>query len=336
MKKMADTTMTDTSETAAMAGLDAVIPFQVEPLDIRGRAVQLGPVLDAILHRHDYPEAVSTLLAEAITLTILLGTSLKFDGKFIVQTQTDGPVSMLVVDFRTPGSIRAHAQFDEAQVQLAIADGRTDPVSLMGNGILAMTIDQGRYTQRYQGIVQLKNASLEEVARQYFKQSEQIPTEVRLAVAQSLTRNDNGSPVHRWQAGGLLVQFLPESTDRMRQRDLPGGDGPESSTSISSFNEDDAWVEVQSLMNTVADVELVDQEIAPERLLYRLFNEHGVRVFQSQQVLDDCSCSLDSVKSILAGFDADEIADSTVNAQIEVNCEFCSKNYIFDAKEFSK
>ena len=322
-----------TIKAVEAAGLDAVIPFHVAPLDIRGRAVQLGPVLDSILHRHDYPEVVSALLAEAITLTILLGTSLKFEGKYIVQTQTDGPVSMLVVDLRTPGSLRAYARFDEELVQEAVANGKTDPVSLMGNGILAMTIDQGTYTQRYQGIVQLKESSLEEVAHQYFKQSEQIPTEVRLAVAQSLTRGEEGKPFHRWQAGGVLVQFLPESNDRMRLKDLPGGDGPDNSEH-GDHKEDDAWVEVQSLMTTIDDLELVDQQITSERLLYRLFNEHGVRVFDAQSVLDDCSCSESNVKSILANFSTEEITESIVNDSIEVNCEFCSKRYQFDAKEF--
>jgi molecular chaperone Hsp33 len=308
----------------------------VEPLDIRGRAVQLGPVLDSILHRHNYPEVVSALLAEAITLTILLGTSLKFEGKFIVQTQTDGPVSMLVVDLRTPGSLRAYARFDAELVQEAITNGKTDPVSLMGNGILAMTIDQGAYTQRYQGIVQLKESGLEEVAHQYFKQSEQIPTEVRMAVAQSLIRGDDGVAFHRWQAGGVLVQFLPESTDRMRLKDLPGGDGPEPDLQFEhdDQNEDAAWVEVKSLMTTVDDMELVDRDVTSERLLYRLFNEHGVRVYDAQAVLDDCSCSKSNVKSILANFSAEEIIESTVNDNIEVNCEFCSKRYQFDAKEF--
>ena len=329
--------MVDSIEAVQAAGLDAVIPFHVAPLDIRGRAVQLGPILDSILHRHNYPEVVSALLAEAITLTILLGTSLKFEGKFIVQTQTDGPVSMLVVDLRTPGSLRAYARFDFELVQQAITLGKADTTSLMGNGILAMTIDQGAYDQRYQGIVQLKESGLEEVARQYFKQSEQIPTEVRMAVAQSLTRGDEGVPFHRWQAGGVLVQFLPESTERMRQKDLPGGDGPEIDLQFEHDNhkEDDTWVEVKSLMTTVDDVELVDLEVTSERLLYRLFNEYGVRVHDAQLVLDDCSCSKSNVKSILANFSPEEIIESTVNGNIEVNCEFCSKCYQFDTKEFS-
>ena len=331
---MAKSANIEESNTLPLAGRDNVIPFQVLPLDIRGRAVQLGPILDDILHRHNYPECVSILLAEAITLTILLGTSIKLDGKFIVQTQTEGPVSMLLVDFRTPGSLRAYARFDKDLVAEAEKAGKTDAVSLMGDGILAMTIDQGAHTRRYQGIVKLENSSLEEVARQYFRQSEQIPTEVRLAVAQSLTRSSEGKPDHGWQAGGMLVQFLPESGERSRQRDLHGGDHPGGRLS-PEFREDEAWVEARSLMATIADVELVDCDITVETLLYRLFNEHGVRVFESRPVKDDCSCSIDTVRSILTSFGPDEIAESTVNGQIEVSCEFCSTSYQFDTKEFS-
>ncbi|MEM1318376.1 MAG: Hsp33 family molecular chaperone HslO, partial [Pseudomonadota bacterium] len=114
------------------AGQDAVIPFAVAPLDVRGRAVQLGPMLDSILDRHAYPVAVSRLLAEAITLTVLLGTALKFEGKFILQTQTDGPVSMIVTDFRTPSSIRAYARYDAAAVTETVRAGNTDAPSLLG------------------------------------------------------------------------------------------------------------------------------------------------------------------------------------------------------------
>ena len=143
------------------AGDDAVVPFAVEALDARGRAVQLGAMLDSILARHDYPEPVARLLAEMIVLTVLLGTSLKFEGKFIAQTQTDGPVDLLVVDFTTPSSVRAYARFDAERVDAAVAAGATDPEALLGQGTMALTVDQGGHSQRYQGIVALDGASLE-------------------------------------------------------------------------------------------------------------------------------------------------------------------------------
>ncbi|MHB2266197.1 Hsp33 family molecular chaperone [Aliihoeflea sp. PC F10.4] len=312
------------------AGDDTVVPFEVGPLDARGRVVQLGPILDSILARHDYPDAVARLLAEAMTLTVLLGTSLKFDGKFILQTRSDGPVDMLVADFTTPGSLRAYASFDADAVAEASQEGRASPADLLGKGVLALTIDQGTHMQRYQGIVQLDSMSLEDAARTYFRQSEQIPTEVRLAVARQMVKGEDGFEGH-WRAGGLLAQFLPESPERLRMPDLPGGDGD-----VDEIEDvtDDAWAEVQALVGTVEADELSDPTVAPERLLYRLFNEHGVRVFEGAEVIDDCSCSRDKIQNILEGFTQEEIADSIEDGKINVSCEFCSTRYEFDPADF--
>ena len=322
--------MSEATLNIDFAGQDAVIPFQVSPLDVRGRAVQLGPMLDSILDRHDYPESVSRLLAEAITLTVLLGTSLKFEGKFILQTQTDGPVSMIVTDFTTPGSVRAYARYDETAVEEIATK---DAPSLLGKGVLAMTIDQGEYSQRYQGIVQLDGIGMEEVARRYFLQSEQIPTEVRLGVGEVLTRREGNTPSRSWTAGGVLVQFLPDSEERMRLKDLHGGDG--SVDDDGEFQEDDAWAETQALMNTIDDVELTDSSVEPERLLFRLFHEHGARVFDSTSVLDDCSCSEEKITDMLAGLSAQERLDSVEDGQISVSCQFCSKKYAFEPSKFA-
>ena len=317
----------------SIAGTDGVLPFAVEPLDLRGRAVQLGPMLDGILGRHDYPEPVSRLLAEAITLTVLLGTSLKFEGKFIMQTQTDGPVPMLVADFRTPHSVRAYATFDTEKVEEAIAAGETSTQAMLGEGILAMTIDQGQYTQRYQGIVRLDGISLEEVARQYFRQSEQIPTDVRLAVSETFARGAEGVE-HGWRAGGVLVQFLPDSEERMRLRDLPSGRDDDDD---DNFREDDAWREATALLQTVTDDELSDPQVEPERLLFRLFNEHGVRVFEPVRVRDDCSCSREAIAAVLDNLDENDLDEAVAGGPdgrtVTVDCQFCSKHYRFEKEE---
>ncbi len=312
------------------AGDDHVVPFQVEGLDVRGRAVQLGPLLDAILARHDYPTPVARLLAEAIVLTVLLGTSLKFEGKFTVQTKGDGPVDLLVADFTTPENVRAYARFDEEALAKAVAEGRTEPEQLLGKGVLAFTIDQGRFTQPYQGIVALDGASLEEIAGTYFRQSEQIPTRVRLGAAELFDRDENGKPRHRWRAGGLIAQFLPEAPERMRQPDLHGGDGD---TGVRDHVEDDAWAEARSLVETIDADELTDPQVGTERLLYRLFHERGVRVYEPKAVYDRCSCSRDKLKGVLKGFTAEEIEASQENGEIAVTCEFCSTTYRFEVSE---
>lgn len=313
----------------APAGLDAVRPFAVEELDVRGRAVAFGPVLDGILGRHDYPEPVSRLLAEAIVLTGLLGTSLKFDGRFTLQTQTEGPVSMLVVDFASPDAIRACATFENDRVQALMAAGKATPEALLGHGHLAMTIDQGQHMQRYQGLVELDGISLEEVARRYFERSEQIPTEVRLGVGELYTRKEGEGHARTWTAGGILIQFLPEAPDRLRQADIDPGDAPEG-TVPHEVEEDDAWVEAKVLVDTVQDDELTDPEVSVEMLLFRLFHERGVRLFDPQPLADKCRCSREKIESVLAGFSAEEIEEVTVNGRIEVTCEFCNAKYEFE------
>ena len=322
-------TILETRPPRAVAD-DTVLPFAVEALDVRGRVVHLGPELDRILGRHDYPAPVSRLLGEAVALTSLLGSSLKFEGRFILQTRTDGPVSMIVVDFATPDAIRAYASFDADAVAAAIAAGKATSPDLLGRGQLAMTVDQGGDMSRYQGVVPLDGGStFEDVAHTYFRQSEQIPTRVRLAVAEMLTRTPGGAPVHGWRAGGLIVQFLPESEDRIRRRDLDPGDVPEG-TATPVLDDDDAWTEAKSLVDTVEDIELTDPEVSHERLLFRLFHERGVRVFDALALKDQCRCSRERVQGMLDQFSAEDVSEMTVDGEIVVTCEFCSTHYRFD------
>ncbi len=314
------------------AGDDAVLPFAVEALDVRGRVVRLGPAIDTILGRHDYPPAVSRLLAEAVALTALIGTSMKFEGRFILQTQSDGPVNMLVVDFDAPDALRACARFDAEAVAAAVTAGQDRPEDMLGRGHLAMTVDQGAHMSRYQGIVELDGRSLEEAAHGYFLQSEQIPTRVRLAVAEVLTRDPGREPHRTWRAGGLFLQFLPESSERVGQRDLHPGDAPEGTH--TAVEEDDAWMEAQSLVGTVEDAELIDPSVSAETLLYRLFHERGVRVFEPQPLVERCRCSRESVRTMIASFSPAERVDMVENGRIGVTCEFCSTHYDFDPQEF--
>src|SRR3981081_1331024 len=186
---------------------DAVLPFEVDALDLRGRLTRLGPALDEVLAKHDYPPAVGKLLGEAIVLTTLLGSSLKFDGRFILQTQTDGPVSFLIVDSQAPDRLRAYARFDAKRLEDGLDSG-----ALLGHGHLAMTIDQGPDMSRYQGLVALDGGTLEDAAHEYFLRSEQILTRVRLAVGEEW-RGGEG-PKHHWRAGGMLLQFFAKAPGR--------------------------------------------------------------------------------------------------------------------------
>ena len=316
----------------SFAGDDVVVPYAVEPLDVRGRAIQMGPMLDAILKRHAYPQDVSFLMAELVVLSVLLGSSLKFDGNFILQTQSDGPVSLAVVDFSTPDSVRAYARYDAEAIAKAMEEGKTSPRELLGNGVMALTIDQGEHMQRYQGIVALDGASLEEVAHQYFQQSEQIPTKVKLSVAQIIRRLEDGTVENAWRAGGMITQFLPEASERIVTRDLPGGRDDEETADI---DDDDAWMEATALVGTIGDDELTDPNITVERLLYRLFHEHGVRVFEGIPVRDNCTCSREKVISLVKSFEDDPTKPHAQEDGYETKCEFCSTVYRITPEELA-
>ena len=190
-----------------------------------------------------------------------------------------------------------------------------------------MTIDQGAHTQRYQGIVELAGATLEEVAQAYFRQSEQIPTHVRLAVSRLVTPASGGGSSRTWRGGGVLVQFLPEQEERLTVRDIPGGDRPDDAEEPQSEETDDSWVEARLLAETISDDELTDPEIGSERLLYRLFHEHGVHVHEPSLVEDRCSCSRERIITVLKSLPQDELAQSWQDGVIATNCEFCSTKY---------
>jgi molecular chaperone Hsp33 len=312
---------------------DTILPFEVKALDLRGRIVRLGPAVDAILSSHDYPLPVAKLLGEAIVLTVMLGSALKFAGRFILQTQSDGPVRMLVVDFTAPDKVRACAQFDAERVAAAIAANAAEPGKLLGKGHLAMTIDQGPDMSRYQGLVPLEDNDLEQAAHEYFLRSEQIPTRVRLAVAEEFRGGENGAR-RRWRAGGILLQFLPKSADRARQADLDPGDAPPG-TEPHLPPEDEAWVEGRSLVATVDDIELIDPAMSSERLAYRLFHQRGVLVFRSAPVHAECSCSRHSVENMLRSFPPEDRDDMVEDGKITVTCEFCSSTYVFQPDEIA-
>ena len=319
-----------TRAPSATATDDTVMPFEVAKLDLRGRVVRLGPVVDEILEKHAYPAPVAKLLGEAVVLTVMLGSALKIEGRFILQTQSDGPVRMLVVDFTAPGKVRACARFDKARVAAAVADDTADGGALLGKGHLAMTIDQGPDTSRYQGLVALDGGTLEDAAHEYFHRSEQIPTRVRLAVAEELRAGEGGAS--HWRAGGIMLQFLPKAPERARQADLHPGDAPDGAVT-HAVAEDDAWVEGQSLIGTVEDVELIDPDLSGERLLYRLFHERGVRVFTPLPLRAQCSCSREAVSAMLKSFSPKDRAEMVKDGKVVVTCEFCSSVYQFTPHE---
>jgi molecular chaperone Hsp33 len=297
---------------------DIVQPFQLDPFALRGRLVRLGPTVDRILAQHDYPEPVATLLGEAITLAVLLAGALKYDGVFTLQTKGDGPVRFLVADVKTDGAVRGYAQYDDQRLGEIVPGsgpgGGNAPVpDLLGKGYIAFTVDQGDDTERYQGIVEIIGDTLAECAQHYFRQSEQLQAGLKLAVARA-------GADHAWRAGGLMLQRVP----------------PEGGLAPIGDDVEDAWRRVMVLMSSTTPDELVAPDLPPRRLLWRLFHEEGVRVFDTHAVEARCRCSRERIARILLSFPADDIEDMQKDPVTTVTCEFCNTSYDFPAAELER
>ena len=315
-------------DVSDIADDDIVLPYTVESLSTRGRLTRLGPSVDAMLSRHDYPAPVKQALGEAVALALLLGSTLKRDGRFQLQTKTDGPLYMLVVDFDAPSTFRALARYDDKAVRRFVDAG--GPGDILGRGHLAFTIETTGAASRYQGVVELDGRGLQEAAHNYFERSEQIPTLVRLAVGQAVT--PDGA---QWRAGGLMAQFLPDSPERRRQADLHPGDAPEG-TVLHTLPEDVDWVEARARAASTEDHELLDPTLSSERLLYRLFHDCGVRVTEPTALTQACRCSAEKIDAMLQSFSAEERrAMVGEDGMIGVTCEFCSVKRVFNPADYT-
>jgi molecular chaperone Hsp33 len=293
---------------------DRTLGFAIPARSARGRVVRLGPALDTILSAHAYPPAIESLLAEALTLCALMGSTLKDEaGQLTIQTRTEsGVVELLVCDYRG-GELRGYVQYDADR--LAEAPENPTLFALFGKGYLAITFDLATTGERYQGIVPLDGDRLADAAQSYFVQSEQIPTLVRLG----LGRDAAGRRV----AGGLLLQHLPEG-EVGRERLHTRLDHPE-------------WEHVAALGNTMGADELTDAALPLETLVWRLFNEESeVRVLASTPLSRGCRCTPAHITAVLAKFpveDRREMADE--GGVISVDCAFCSTKFPVAAEDLS-
>jgi molecular chaperone Hsp33 len=293
--------------------VDQALGFTLPSRHARGRVVRLGPALDAVLAAHGYPPTIGRLLAEALTLTALLGSTLKdAGGQLTMQAQAEGGVvDLLVCDYKG-GELRGYVRHDPARLAEAPADPSL--FALFGRGYLAITFDQAATGERYQGIVPLEGESLAAAAENYFTQSEQIPSVIRLAVA------DHGAAGHI--AGGILIQHLPE-----------GEEGRER-LHVRENRED--WEHVATLAETIRDDELIDGSLPLQDIAWRLFHEEDeVRVLPMLALGHACRCNADHIRSVIARFPADErAAMADADGLIHVDCEFCSRRYSFALSQF--
>lgn len=311
--------MTDTKQP--IADLDKmtdneVTVFQLDGQPVRGRAVNLGEALNDALTGPEgesrYPDEISRLLGEAMLIGALVTQALKFEGRLVVQCHgtNDGAVSLLMADCTTDGAIRGYARWDEAKLKETKLDNRNPGAeTLLGGGTFSMTIDQGPDMDQYQGLAAIQGERLSDCAQHYFEQSEQIPTQIRLAVGQVQEAGNEPS----WRGGGMMIQKIADDSAR--------GDTQE------------AWDTARSLFGTLSDAELIDPDLSQNRLLFRLFHEDGVRIVETHKVSGQCRCSRERLENTLKSFERAALEDMAEDGTIKANCEFCATDYIFKLSE---
>ncbi|WP_338663626.1 Hsp33 family molecular chaperone HslO [Pararoseomonas sp. SCSIO 73927] len=279
----------------------AILPFHLEGRPVRGRLVRLGTLADSLIARHELPEDASRLLGEALALTAGLAAALKFRGSFSLQAKGDGPVPMLVTDCTDAGEIRGYARAEGAP--------KGEAAALLGKGYLAFTCDQGPEMDRYQGIVGIEGETLAEMTDSYFRTSEQLQAFVRLACR----RTADG-----WRATALILERVAAEG---------GIDG------LDTAEADEAWHTATTLAATVKEAEMLDDALAPEQLLHRLFHLEGLLVDRPRALSYGCRCSRARLAGVLQGFPESDLDEMAEHGQITMTCEFCNIAFRFDRAE---
>jgi molecular chaperone Hsp33 len=311
------------SSAAQRSDEDQALPFQLDALGVRGRLVRLGPSLDAVIERHGYPLAVARPLAEAMVLCAALATSLKYDGIFTLQISGDGPIRLLVTDLTTDGALRGYAQFDSWKLAVALGAGTGEAPDgyvpkLFGRGRLAFTVDQGQHTQRYQGVVPLEGATLADCAHTYFRQSEQLPTGIKIAARRTV----EGGTAH-WRAAALVVQQMPEFDAGRIDVDLE--------------QREDDWRKAVILMASATEAEMLDPKLPGMTLLHRLFHAEQPRLFARRPFAARCRCSRERIDRVLRSIKREELDDlRDKTGRVSVKCEFCSTEYAYDDRDLDR
>ena len=298
---------------------DTCVSFFIDNGAYQGRLIRMSSVLDTIIGKHCYPRPVAAVVAESTVLAAMLASTLKYEGLFTLQTQSNGAVSMVVVDVTSEGKIRACASFDEEHLkqnqELRKTSGEIEAAPhLMGKGHLAFTVDQGPNTELYQGIVDLQGKNLTECALRYFKQSEQIDTDLKLFL--QAPEGESGS----WLAAGIMLQKMP----------LKGGN------ESSPEEMEEAWNEAIVFMESLTQDEVFDAELTSEQLLHRLFHANNLSISKCKNYSFGCRCSREKLLQTLSTFSEDDINAMLENNKVTATCHFCSEKYVFDKGELIK
>jgi len=307
-----------TKSSSSSLSTDYVLTFQVENSHVRGRVIKLTDSITTIINQHNYPQAVSLMLAEFLGLTVILASMMKYDGIFTLQIQAEGPIDLMVADLTSDGALRGYARFDQEKLLALDAQSlKEDPVrSLFQKGMLCFTVDQGQFTERYQSIVDLTQTRLTECVNYYFHQSEQFRAFLTLAVNTHATLQGI-----QWHCGGIVIQALPLGKKQafMTQND-----------------QEEAWNKAHAFLMSVKEDELLSSTLSSYDLLYRLFHEEGTRVFEPKNIHAKCRCSKEKLLNVLYGLDENSLLELQINNILASKCEFCGNLYEVSVSEVLK
>ena len=282
----------------------AILPFHLDERPVRGRLVRLGPLADALLRRHGYRPEVAKIAGEAMALAAGLAAALKFEGSFSLQAKGDGPLSMLLADCTNAGALRGYAKLNEERFA-----GLDTPstAALLGKGYLAFTCDQGPDMDRYQGIVAIEGETLTEMTGEYFRNSEQLDTYLKLACEETPAG---------WRASALVLERVAGAGGLDQQMDLD--------------EQQEAWQTATILARTISTQELLDDTLSGEQVLHRLFHAEGLRLDRPRPLSYGCRCSRDRLLNVLGGFSTDDLDHMADGGTITMTCEFCNFDFRFD------
>ncbi len=308
---------------------DLVQPFVAATLGLRGRFIRLGAVVQTILSRHDYPQAVARQLGELLVLTATVGGLLKGKGQVTVQVKGDGLINFLVADCASDGTLRGYADLAEGTEEtLANLPEDAETASLLGKGYLAITLD---YHERYQGIVELQQGqSLTQAVQRYFAQSEQFAVHLR-TFFEHVTFDD--AQAH-WMGAAILVQKMPQmGGKKLNNHDkmpIPGTETGEQET------RDEAWERVATFLDTLTLEEMLGTELDAGEVLYRLFHQDGLEVFPPSRLHAGCRCSRERILDVLTHMGQEQREYMYQNGVIEVVCQFCKGAEHFVPEDFPR
>lgn len=292
-----------------MSQQDFILPFRLEKPNLRGRLIRLDSVLDDILTSHDYPPVIAAQMAESVLMTGLLASLLKYEGIFTLQVQGQiGALKMMVADMTHLGGLRGCAAFDSDQVEKM--PEHSSLKTLIGEkGYMAFTVDHGGDTDRYQGIVPLDGETLSACVNTYFQTSEQTLT----GTISFAKKTKSG-----WRGQAVLLQKMPEDE--------------QGETHLGNVREDD-WRRTMVLLQSAKEEEMLSPDISAQEMLFRLFHEEEIRVYDTRALTKDCRCSRKRLGALLHTMSDDDLEHMTVDRDITMRCEFCSRDFVFNASE---